>query len=154
MKMKPQNIKTKLVIANVIVAVFALGMPQKLLNAQGNNCIDPVNQGPCHAATSTTTTVQCQVNCLCPYSSSINQECFNSWKMTLGTTASLTSNWGCTPGSTYLSCNPSTQQICFWSVIQANCPSILPGQGCLPTLSYVTAGPGPMTVLDLTGCSS
>ena len=30
--------KMILVIANVIIAVFALGMPQKSLNAQNNNC--------------------------------------------------------------------------------------------------------------------
>ena len=145
--------KTKLVIANVIAVVFAAGMLQKLSNARAD-CVDPVNQGPCHTADSKVVNVQCQVNCLCPYNSTINQQCFNSWNITIHTTDSSTSNWGTQSGSTYTSSTPYDADNCYWSVEQATCPDILPGQGCYPTLTYVTAGPGSRMVIDTTGCAS
>lgn len=131
--------KTLNILSNAIVVLAVLAVP-RMVNAQ---CYDPSNLGPCHAATSGTMSVTCQVNCLCPYSSTINQVCFNTWNATTNTTESLTSNWKLISGSTY----DDTAYVyspndCYWSYSVINCPSTLPGQGCLPTITYDTAGPG------------
>jgi hypothetical protein len=143
--------KTKLLMLALVAVAMDLPTAQTL-NAQ-DYCVDPVDQGVCHTATATTNSVTCQVNCLCPYNATINQACYNTWKVVIHTTDSTTSNWGCTNGTTYLNCNPYNANNCYWSKEQAVCPSTSPGQGCIPTLTWVTDGPSARTVIDTTGCN-
>ena len=143
-----KHMKRKLLLSNIIVVAMALAAAQTS-NAQ---CVDPVDQGPCHTADSHPQRVSCQVNCLCPYDSTINQECYKSWTITIHTTDSSTSNWGCKEGTTYKKCDPYNANNCYWSVEQVTCPGLLPGDGCYPTLTYVTAGPGSRMVIHTDGC--
>ena len=143
--------KTKSLLSNIIVVVMTLVAAQPSYTQEG--CVDPVDLGPCHTASSSVLPTTCQVSTDCPYGSSINNATFNTWKITIFSTDSLTSNWGCTSGSTYKNSQTSNPNNCYWSVQQVDCPCYQKGCPCYPTLTYVTAGPGSRTTLrDLTGC--
>lgn len=136
--MKALNVFAK---STLVSAVLAL---PEILNASDEQCTDPYNQGTCHAATSGFMKVTCAVNCLCPYSSSINGTCWNVWySLSTNTTASSLNNWVLISGTTYddtaYDYNPND---CYWTYSVYTCPPTAPGSGCLPTLSYDVAGPG------------
>lgn len=112
------------------------------------NCYD-VTTALCHTATTSTCSMDCAVNCLCPYNANINGVCHNTFSgLNCNTTDSTAHNAGCTGGGTYSSCSTYTsglENACAWTQNIWSCPSLAPYPlTCVPSMSQTTVY-GPRT---------
>ena len=90
------------------------------------NCYDTPSV-LCMVAGSSSASGSCQVNCLCPHDSTINQLCFRSYTVTVHWTDSSNHSQMCASGSSTDKCERfHLEKGCSYSKEKIVCPSLSP----------------------------